>query len=142
MPEPESDGGFLAGSERNIGKQRPACASDRQDRVCVFIRFFWRRYIYEWHLLKRRLHETPACSPDGAQRNPGTGAVADRFPRISLSLHAGYLLRFMLPRCCILDQRRLSKCHSSQALKTAYFVGVFICVRRPVEETRKAEIKR
>lgn len=30
----------------------------------------------------------------------------------------------------------------SQALKTAYFVGVFICVRRPVEETRKAEIKR
>ena len=36
---------------------------------------------------------TPMCSLDGAQRNPGIDAVANHFPRISLALHAGYLLR-------------------------------------------------
>jgi hypothetical protein len=34
------------------------------------------------------------------------------FPRIALSLHAGYVLRLMRPMCGVLDQRRLSKCHS------------------------------
>jgi len=36
---------------------------------------------------------TPVGSPDGAQRNPGIDAIAGRFPRISLALHAGYWLR-------------------------------------------------
>ena len=40
---------------------------------------------------------TPVCSPEGAQRNPGEDTVADRFPRISLALHAGYWLRLMPP---------------------------------------------
>jgi hypothetical protein len=51
---------------------------------------------------------TRMCSLDGAQRNPGIDVVANRFPRISLALHAGYLLRRMRPKCCILGQGRLS----------------------------------
>jgi hypothetical protein len=54
---------------------------------------------------------TPMCSLDGAQWNPGIDVVANRFPRISLALHAGYLLRGMRPRCCTLGQGRLSMCH-------------------------------
>jgi len=66
------------------------------------------------HLLSADPVTTPACSPDGAQRNPGIDGVAGRFPRISLALHAGYWLHRMLPGCRILGQRCLSKRHSGQ----------------------------
>jgi hypothetical protein len=39
----------------------------------------------------------PVSSPDGAQRNPGQDDITERFPRISLSLHAGYWLRLCCP---------------------------------------------
>jgi hypothetical protein len=36
--------------------------------------------------------KSQACSPDGAKRNPGIAGATGGFPRISLSLHAGYPL--------------------------------------------------
>jgi len=36
------------------------------------------------------------CSLDGAKRNPGMDGATGEFPRISLSLHAGYSLKKMM----------------------------------------------
>jgi len=63
---------------------------------------------------------TPVCSLDGATAESRDEWPCRPFPRISLSLHAGCWLRLMLLKCCILDQRSLSKCHSAGTLLFIY----------------------